>query len=99
MYQKKADVEIAGSFPDEDLLDDLKHGILYATAAYGWKLELATAGRLHRGDLSALVKMTNIDPEDVVKVNKESRANLPVRNHLNRTGFHIIMSLMNYFCS
>jgi hypothetical protein len=76
-------------FPTEDLLDDLNHYAPYATAAYGWKMDLATAGRLHRGDLQALVKMTKIDPDDVVTVNWESRANRPVRAHYKQEGLAI----------
>jgi hypothetical protein len=66
-------------FPDEDLLDDLRYYAPFATAAYGWKMDLATAGRLHRGDRNALVKMTGVDLEDIVSVNWESRTNRPVR--------------------
>jgi hypothetical protein len=64
-------------FPDNDLLEDLHHYAPFAAATYGWKMDLATAGRLHRGDLQALVRMTNIDEDDVVSVNWESRANRP----------------------
>jgi hypothetical protein len=60
-----------------DLLDDLRHYAPYATATYGWKMDLATTGRLHRGDLQALVKLTKIDPDDVVKVIWEAKANRP----------------------
>jgi hypothetical protein len=64
---------------DDALLEDLLHCAPFATAAYGWKLDLATAGKLHRGDLQAIVKMTNIHPDDVVTVNWDSRPNRPVR--------------------
>lgn len=62
---------------DGELLDVLSHYAPFASAAYGWKLDLATAGRLHRGDLHALTRMTKISPEDVVKVEWEARANRP----------------------
>jgi hypothetical protein len=62
---------------DTDLLDELTHYSKFAASAYGWTMDLATGGRLHRGDLQALVKMTGIELEDVVTVNSESRANLP----------------------
>jgi hypothetical protein len=73
-------------FPTKDLLDDLVHYAPYATAAYGWRMDLATAGRLHLGDLQAIVKMTKIDPDDVVTVNWESRANQPVRVRYKQEG-------------
>ena len=64
---------------DDELLEELCHYASFASAAYGWWLDLATAGRFHRGDLHAVLRMTKIDPEDVVKVDWESRANRPVR--------------------
>lgn len=64
---------------DETLLEDLLHCAPFAIAAYGWKLDLATAGKLHRGDRQALVKMTNTPPSDIVTVNWTSRPNRPVR--------------------
>jgi hypothetical protein len=69
--------------PTQELLQDLYECAPFAAAAYGWKLDLATAGKLHRGDLHALVKMTNIDPSDVVTVNWESRPNRPVSSDLS----------------
>lgn len=62
---------------DDELLEELCHYASFASAAYGWWLDLATAGRFHRGDLHAVLRMTKIDPEDVVKVDWESRANRP----------------------
>lgn len=73
-------------FQDETLLEDLCHYAPFACAAYGWELDLVTAGRLHRGDLHALVRITKINENDVVQVEWESRANRPVsdsRNCLN----------------
>lgn len=73
---------------DPALLQDLIRYVPFASAAYGWKLDLATAGRLHRGDLEALVRMTGVDEDDIVKVVWESRANRPafflVRDRLRR---------------
>ncbi len=66
---------------DEVLLEDLCHYAPFACAAYGWELDLVTAGRLHRGDLHALVRITNIHENDVVQVEWESRANRPVRTY------------------
>ena len=60
---------------DDDFLEELCHYAPFASAAYGWKLDLATAGMFHRGDLHAVVKMTKIDPEDIIKVEWEARAN------------------------
>ena len=66
---------------DETLLEELNHYAPYASATYGWKLDLATAGRLHRGDLHALTRITQILPEDVVQVEWESRPHRPVSAH------------------
>jgi hypothetical protein len=63
---------------DDELLEDLYHYASFASAAYGWWLDLATAGRFHYGDLAAVLRMTKIDPDNVVKVDWESRANRPV---------------------
>ena len=63
---------------DEKLLDALAYYAPYASAAYGWTLDLATAGNLHFGDLQALIKSTSIHPEDVVMFNTDSQANRPV---------------------
>lgn len=68
------------------LLNDLVRYVPYASAAYGWTLDLATAGRLHRGDLRALVKMTQISDDDVVMVNWEAETNRPVRIYFPSTG-------------
>ena len=71
----------AEAFPildDEALLEELNHYAPYASATYGWKLDLATAGRLHRGDLHALTRITQIRSEDVVMVEWESRPHRPV---------------------
>jgi hypothetical protein len=73
------DIDDNSCLPDEDLVDDLLYYAPFATAAYGWKMDLATAGRIHRGDRNALVKMTKIDLDDIVSVSWESRTNRPVR--------------------
>lgn len=66
---------------ENELLDELCHYAPFASAAYGWKLDLATAGRIHRGDSNAVVKMTKIQPDDVIKVEWGSRANRPVSRY------------------
>mmetsp|Transcript_4905 Transcript_4905/g.11672 ORF Transcript_4905/g.11672 Transcript_4905/m.11672 type:complete len:214 (-) Transcript_4905:102-743(-) len=63
---------------DLALLQDLYDCIPFATAAYGWKFNLATSGKWHKGDRQALVKMTQVDPSDIVTVNWEARPNRPV---------------------
>ena len=63
---------------DEKLLEALAYYAPYASAAYGWTLDLATAGNLHFGDLQALIKSTSIRSEDVVMFNTDSQANRPV---------------------
>jgi pimeloyl-ACP methyl ester carboxylesterase len=62
---------------DTALLEELAYFLPFASAAYGWTMDLATAGRLHFGDLEALLKKTSIRSEDVVTVNMESQANRP----------------------
>jgi len=64
---------------DVVLLDELNHYAPYASATYGWKLELATAGKFHRSDLHALTRITQTREEDIVKVEWESRPRRPVR--------------------
>jgi hypothetical protein len=59
------------------LLEDLTHYAPFATAAYGWTMDLATGGRLHRGDLQALYKMTKVPPDHIVTVNWEAKTNRP----------------------
>ena len=63
---------------EEKLLEALAYYAPFASAAYGWTLDLATGGRLHFGDLQALIRSTSIRPEDVVMFNTESQANRPV---------------------
>lgn len=86
-YRQTSEPSVGGYSPveefpvvnDEGLLEELNHYAPFASATYGWKLDLATAGRLHRGDLHALTRITKIPPEDVVKVEWESRPHRPVR--------------------
>jgi hypothetical protein len=66
----------------EDLhqvLEDLSHYVLYATAAYGWKMDLAFQRKLHLGDEKALLRKTGIQKEDIIKLSLKSRAHLPVK--------------------
>lgn len=72
--------------PDLTLLQDLYDCIPFATAAYGWKFNLATAGQFHKSDVQGLVKMTQVDRKDIVTVNWEARPNRPVRTW-KETGF------------
>lgn len=67
---------------DEALLDELCHYAPFACAAYGWELDLVTAGRFHRGDLHALTRITKVQQDDIVQVEWESRPNRPVRGAL-----------------
>lgn len=77
--QLHAKNEVASmSYDDQLLLEELNYYAPFASAAYGWKMDLATAGRFHGGDLQALVRMTRIEPEDVVHVVWESKANQTV---------------------
>jgi hypothetical protein len=66
----------------EDLmqvLEDLSHYVVYATAAYGWKMDLAFQRKLHLGDEQALLSKTGIEKEDLIKLSMKSKAHLPVR--------------------
>ncbi|CAJ1952989.1 unnamed protein product [Cylindrotheca closterium] len=62
---------------DLELLQDLYDCLPFATAVYGWKFNLATSGKWHKGDMEALIKMTHVDPSDIVTVNWEARPNRP----------------------
>jgi hypothetical protein len=59
------------------LLEDLTHYAPFATAAYGWTMDLATGGRWHRGDIQALIKITKVPPDHIVTVNWEAKTNRP----------------------
>jgi len=76
----------------EDLLqvlEDLSHYVVYAAAAYGWKMDLAFQRRFHLGDEHALLRKTGIQKEDIIKLNLKSKAHLPayflVRDHQRKT--------------
>lgn len=64
---------------DEELLDRLAHYALFANAAYGWTMDLALRGKLHMGDLQALLKKTGIGPDDVVAAHWTAKTHRPVR--------------------
>ena len=83
-------------FPDEHLLDELRHYAPFAAAAYGWTMDLATAGKLHRGDHRALVKMTGLDEDDIIDVNWESKTNLPVRTYFQLVLTSIFLHLATF---
>ena len=81
--------------PPEDwtrVLQDLSHFVVYATAAYGWKMDLAFQGKLHLGDEQALLKKTGIEKEDIIKLSLKSKAHLPVRTNGLCTLFCLIFS-------
>jgi len=74
---------------DEQLLHDLAHYAVYASACYGWKMDLALRLRLHvGGDIQALLRRTGVQPNDVVVAEWESRTHRPayfvVRDHQKR---------------
>jgi Lipase (class 3) len=62
---------------DRDLIRRLAHYSVYASAAYGWTMEAALRGRLHMGNLQALLKTTGIEPEDVIKSAWVSKTHRP----------------------
>lgn len=67
--------------PPEDLLDvleDLSHYVVYATAAYGWKMDLAFKGKLHLGNEQALMRKTGVAKDDIIHLSLKSKAHLPV---------------------
>jgi len=57
-------------------------------------MDLATSGRLHRGDMRALTKMTGIEESDFVKVNLDATVSVPAhflaRDHANKS---IVLSI------
>lgn len=61
-----------------EVLDDLSHYVLYATAAYGWKLDLAFQRKLHMNDKQALIRKTGIEENDILLTCLKSKAHLPV---------------------
>jgi hypothetical protein len=67
------------SFWTLDVIKELAHYAKFASAAYGWKMDLAFSGRLHWGDEEALVKVTGISRDNVVSMQWQSRTHRPVR--------------------
>ncbi len=63
---------------DKNMLEELAHYSIFANAAYGWRGQFAFFGRLHFGDINALVKRTGIDKGDVITANWHSKVNRPV---------------------
>jgi Lipase (class 3) len=58
-----------------DLLQELAHYSVYAQAAYGWPMDLALRRRLHwGGNCQALVRITGIAQNDIVKAEWKARA-------------------------
>jgi len=62
---------------DRSVLEELAHYSIFANAAYGWRGQFAFFGRLHFGDINALVKRTGIDRSDVIAANWHSKVNRP----------------------
>jgi hypothetical protein len=69
--------EHTGADIDPKLLQQLAHYSVYATAAYGWTMEVAFRGRLHMGNLRALLQKTGIQADDVVAAFWESKTHRP----------------------
>lgn len=61
-----------------ELLEDLAHYAKFASAAYGWRMDLAFSGRLHFGDSQALLSKTGVSRNDVVSMQWQSRTHRPV---------------------
>jgi hypothetical protein len=59
------------------LLEQLAEYSVFANAAYGWTMEVAFRGRLHMGNLQALLKKTGIEVSDVVAAEWESKTHRP----------------------
>ena len=60
------------------VLEDLSHYAVYATAAYGWKMDLAFHGKFHLGDEQALIRKTGIRKEDILASSFKAKAHMPV---------------------
>jgi hypothetical protein len=78
-------------YPEDlhQVLENLSHYVLYATAAYGWKMDLAFQRKLHLGDEQALLRKTGIQKEDIIKLSLRSRAHLPVRGKRLLSGWSL----------
>ena len=76
---------------DLNLVNELAHYAKYAHAAYGWTLDLALRWKVHfGGNNQALVRMTGIHRDDIVKAEWNAKApHRPayfiVRDHARRT--------------
>ena len=78
---------VAKEFNDTELLEKLARYAVFAKAAYGWKMDLALRGKLHRGgDFGAMLKQTGIKEEDVVKASWQARTHRPVSMLVGRKG-------------
>jgi hypothetical protein len=60
------------------LMRDLAHYAVYAHAAYGWVLDLATRQRLHWGNAHCLMRQANVhNRSDIVHANWQSQTHRP----------------------
>lgn len=62
---------------DPELIQQLAHYSAYASAAYGWKMEVAFRGRLHMGNMQAMLKKTGVNADDVIDSEWESKTHRP----------------------
>ena len=62
---------------NSDLINDLAHYSIFATAAYGWKSRLALSGKLHFGDDNLLIERTGVMKCDIVATNWKSKIYSP----------------------
>eukprot|EP00797_Seminavis_robusta_P005971 Sro139_g065290.1 Sn1-specific diacylglycerol lipase beta (415) ;mRNA; f:106821-108630 len=78
-YETLLDLQEPDRHPEDLLhvLEDLSHYVVYANAAYGWKMDLAFKRKLHLGDEQALMKKTGIQQEDILKLSLKSKAHVP----------------------
>mmetsp|Transcript_23876 Transcript_23876/g.36106 ORF Transcript_23876/g.36106 Transcript_23876/m.36106 type:complete len:402 (+) Transcript_23876:553-1758(+) len=66
-----------GHSVNKKLLQRLAYYSVFANAAYGWKMEAASNGKLDRGNLRTLVRKTGIKEEDVVAAKWASKTHRP----------------------
>ena len=79
---------------DAELLDNLAHYSVYATAAYGWKMDLAFGRRPRGGNLQTLLDRTCTDRDDVLTVSWESKTPRPAYFVVrDRTRKQIVLSI------
>mmetsp|Transcript_19001 Transcript_19001/g.29265 ORF Transcript_19001/g.29265 Transcript_19001/m.29265 type:complete len:407 (+) Transcript_19001:654-1874(+) len=68
-----------GDLIDPQLVDDLAHYAVFATAAYGWKGALAFRGKIHMGgNLEAVLAKTGVDRDHLISAHWASRTHRPV---------------------